>query len=115
MKREAVISWIWGAHDGISISNTYLLERKYGWTGICVEANPDSFEQLKRNRRAVCVHACLDSTEGFVNFAKRDVMGGIVSADTDNKGIENEADPVIRIENQDAGEGLDRKQGSRRD
>ena len=25
-------------------------------------------------------------------------MGGIVSADTDNKGIENEADPVIRIE-----------------
>jgi len=87
-----------GAHDGLSISNTYLLERKYHWTGICVEANPDSFQQLRKNRRAVCVHACLDSTEGFVNFAKRNVMGGIVSADTDNKGIENNTDEVIRIE-----------------
>ena len=86
-----------GAHDGISISNTYLLERKYRWTGICVEANPDSFQQLKNNRRAICVHACLDATEGFVNFAKRDVMGGIVSADTDNKGVETKTDEVLRI------------------
>lgn len=88
-----------GAHDGISISNTYLLERKHHWTGICVEANPDSFQQLRKNRRAICVQACLDSTEGFVNFAKRDVMGGIVSTETDNKGIENKIDEVIRIEN----------------
>jgi len=87
-----------GAHDGISISNTYLLERKYHWTGICVEANPDSFLQLRKNRRAICVHACLDSTEGFVNFAKRDVMGGIVSGDTDNKDVTNKTEEVIRIE-----------------
>ena len=86
-----------GAHDGISISNTYLLERKYHWTGICVEANPDSFQQLIKNRRVICVHACLDSTEGFVNFAKRDVMGGIVSADTDNKSIESKAHEIIQI------------------
>ncbi len=86
-----------GAHDGVSISNTYLLERKYRWTGICVEANPDSFQQLRKNRRAICVNACLDATEGFVDFAKRDVMGGIVSAETDNKDIESKAGDVIRI------------------
>jgi len=89
-----------GAYDGIFISNTYLLERKYHWTGICVEANPDSFELLRKNRRAICVHACLDSTGGFANFAKRGVLGGIVSSETDNdnKDTENNADEIIQIE-----------------
>lgn len=86
-----------GAHDGVFISNTYLLERRYNWTGVCVEANPDSFRKLKTNRKVTCVHACLDSIEGFVNFTKRDVMGGIVSEDTDNKS-EDEPGEVIRIE-----------------
>jgi len=86
-----------GAHDGVSISNTCLLEWKFQWTGICVEANPDSFQQLRNNRRAICVNACLDSTEGFVDFAKRDVMGGIVSAETDNKSVESKINDVIRI------------------
>ncbi len=86
-----------GAHDGIFISNTYLLERRYRWTGICVEANPDSFRRLKQNRRAIRVHACLDSAQGFVNFAKRDVMGGIIAADTDNKGLDEKEGEVIQI------------------
>lgn len=34
-----------GAHDGIELSNTYVLEKKYNWSGICVEANPYSFKQ----------------------------------------------------------------------
>jgi FkbM family methyltransferase len=87
-----------GAHDGIYLSNTYLLEKKYDWTGICVEANPDSFEQLRKNRRASCVQACLDSAEGFVNFAKKGVLGGIISADTDNHDIQGELDEVISLE-----------------
>lgn len=74
-----------GAHDGIHLSNTYLLESRYNWNGICVEANPDTFARLKKNRRTVCLNACLDSTEGFVDFAKRDVMGGIISSNTDNR------------------------------
>ena len=87
-----------GAHDGVLISNTYLLERKYHWAGICVEANPDSFLQLRKNRRAVCVHACLDSAAGFVDFVKSDVMGGIVSEETDNREVQNKTNEVIRIE-----------------
>ena len=39
-----------GAVDGIEISNTYLLETKYNWKGICVEAIPDKFEKLVKNR-----------------------------------------------------------------
>jgi FkbM family methyltransferase len=86
-----------GAHDGILFSNSYLLEKKYGWTGICVEANSASFAKLKKNRRAICVHTCLDSTPGFVNFAERDVMGGIVSGDTDNTDAAAAA-AVVRVE-----------------
>jgi FkbM family methyltransferase len=39
-----------GAADGIDLSNTYLLETRYNWRGICVEPIPSSFELLKKNR-----------------------------------------------------------------
>lgn len=39
-----------GAHDGVSINNSYLFER-LGWNGFCVEANPKTFEELKKNRK----------------------------------------------------------------
>jgi len=87
-----------GAHDGILFSNTYILECRYAWNGICVEANPDSFIQLKKNRRAVCVNACLDAAEGFVDFAKRGVLGGIISPDMDNK--EPESYKIVQIKTQ---------------
>jgi hypothetical protein len=39
-----------GAHDGEQFSNTYLLETRLGWGGICIEPNPDSFRELEKNR-----------------------------------------------------------------
>jgi FkbM family methyltransferase len=39
-----------GASDGIELSNTYLLEKKYDWKGICVEPIPNKFELLCKNR-----------------------------------------------------------------
>lgn len=74
-----------GAHDGVTLSNTYILESKYAWTGICVEANPDNFMQLTANRKSKCIFACLDSGEGVVEFAKKGLFGGIISKNTDNK------------------------------
>ena len=45
-----------GASNGIDLSNTYLLESKYGWKGICCEPIPFKFEELVRNRpTSVCV------------------------------------------------------------
>ena len=74
-----------GAHDGIELSNTFLLERRFGWKGICIEANPTTFRLLKRNRRALCLNLCLDAQEGVVDFAPRETLGGIVAGDTDNQ------------------------------
>jgi len=86
-----------GAHDGISISNTYILELKYRWSGICIEANPITFKELKNNRRAANLNVCLDRAEGEVTFVLGDVMGGIVDQDTDNNDIDAITENVVKL------------------
>ncbi|WP_337658941.1 FkbM family methyltransferase [Sphingorhabdus sp. Alg231-15] len=39
-----------GATDGLEKSNSYLLEKKYGWSGILAEPNPDWHQSLRSNR-----------------------------------------------------------------
>lgn len=74
-----------GAADGVSLSNTFLLEQRYHWRGLCIEANPLFFKDLKRIRSATCLNICLDSEVGEVDFLLRRFVGGIVDTDTDNK------------------------------
>lgn len=76
-----------GAYDGVKLSNTYLLEKRYGWNGICIEANPYNFQKLIKNRNSICVNACIDKKEGEVDFIIRDLFSGICSLDTDNKNM----------------------------
>lgn len=49
-----------GAFDGIHLSNSYSFEQQ-GWKGMCVEAHPEYFSLLKKNRpRSLCLHfACV--------------------------------------------------------
>lgn len=32
-----------GAYDGVTFSNTLMLGREGGWTGVCIEPLPDNF------------------------------------------------------------------------
>ena len=41
-----------GALDGIAFSNTYMLERCFGWRGLLIEGNPASFAKLRESGRA---------------------------------------------------------------
>ncbi|WP_374362555.1 FkbM family methyltransferase [Pseudoduganella danionis] len=67
-----------GATDGITSSNTLLLERDYGWHGICVEPNARYFAALQNNRRCLCLPDCLDQTSGVVEFVEgAGMLGGI--------------------------------------
>ncbi|MDG1241716.1 MAG: FkbM family methyltransferase [Opitutae bacterium] len=86
-----------GAVDGIQLSNTYMLEKHLDWRGICIEANPTSFESLKKNRTSKCVHACLDDKEHEVDFALNDLIGGIVDNELDNTPAEHGSGKVIRL------------------
>jgi FkbM family methyltransferase len=58
-----------GAYDGINTSNTLALEEN-GWSGICVEANPDVFASLVVNRpKATNLHMAASSFNGQLNFS----------------------------------------------
>lgn len=76
-----------GSADGISMNNTFLLEKRYGWSGLCIEANPEYFYGLQRVRTATCLNLCIDAKEGAVQFLARELGGGIVGPDTDNHEI----------------------------
>lgn len=66
-----------GATDGILLSNTYLLETEFAWTGICAEPNPRYFERLERNRSCVTVPACIGPKSGeILEFVLADEYGG---------------------------------------
>ncbi len=41
-----------GADDGILNSNTYYLNKKFGWTGVLAEPNPLRYQQLCYNRKS---------------------------------------------------------------
>ena len=55
-----------GASNGIELSNTYLLEKEYNWTGICCEPIPSKFEQLVKNRpNSKCYPEAVYHTSGL--------------------------------------------------
>lgn len=65
-----------GANDGIRYSNTYLLERWYGWRGVLVEAIPRLHADCVRQRPdAIVIHAALGRPgERAVRLVDRDLQ-----------------------------------------
>lgn len=57
-----------GAYDGIQTSNTFALELM-GWNGICIEANPDVFMQLEKNRKCTVIDQAVTNCAGLVLFS----------------------------------------------
>ena len=53
-----------GATNGISLSNTYLLEKEYGWTGILAEPGIIWNSQLKSNRNCSIDNRCVWTVSG---------------------------------------------------
>lgn len=59
-----------GANNGIFFSNTYLLEKNYNWTGICIDGNTNTFQALTDNRvNSICVNKIVcDQTGQTLDF-----------------------------------------------
>lgn len=53
-----------GATNGVDLSNTYLLEKRYGWTGILAEPARYWGEQLRKNRNVTIDFRCVWSESG---------------------------------------------------
>jgi FkbM family methyltransferase len=56
-----------GAYDGIESSNTYVLEKDFGWNGICIECNPRFYNTLINSRN------CLKSDNAIYNIDGREM------------------------------------------
>jgi len=93
-KRNGVFLDI-GANDGLFGSNTATLELEYGWTGLCVEANPTLIESLTNNRpNSSIAHNAVWTNKGIVKievplyFKKKDPanqLGRIASLESNAK------------------------------
>ncbi|MYN42947.1 FkbM family methyltransferase [Duganella sp. FT109W] len=69
-----------GAADGIRSSNTVLLEREFGWRGLCVEPNDAFYQKLIHTRRCMCLHACLYDRETELPFLEAaGTLGGLIN------------------------------------
>lgn len=53
-----------GATDGVSLSNTYLLEKEFGWSGILAEPGKIWHEMLFKNRNVPIEESCIWSSSG---------------------------------------------------
>lgn len=86
-----------GANDGITISNTYLLEKDYEWNGICIEALPDKFQELVKNRKSININKAVYNTNGeILDFSSDNLFSG-VSKNIDNH-ITVLTKPIIKVE-----------------
>jgi FkbM family methyltransferase len=66
-----------GAADGFRLSNTYLLEKSYGWSGILAEPLPKWHSALAENRSAAVDRRCVWTSSGerieFLNMDEDDL------------------------------------------
>lgn len=72
-----------GAHDGISLSNSYMFEQERGWQGICIEPLPNRFKDCRANRRGICIQGCISREPGIRKFTiaeGSDMLSGLSDA-----------------------------------
>jgi FkbM family methyltransferase len=92
-----------GGLDGLLYSNSFVLERSFGWRGVIVEGSPGNFEEVVRNRPEVlAIHSAVCNTTRMVAFLERRTKGccrGVVESLRENSlGQPSESDPrVIQV------------------
>jgi FkbM family methyltransferase len=66
-----------GASDGLYLSNTYALEKRLGWKGICIEADPSRFKDLCNVRSSTNICIATRNYKGYCSF-NSDALDGFV-------------------------------------
>ena len=62
------------AGNGVFLSNTYTLEKDFGWTGVCIEPNMTSFEHLKLTRDCICDDSVIMEDGREVDFIEYEML-----------------------------------------
>ncbi|MCC7377398.1 MAG: FkbM family methyltransferase [Verrucomicrobiales bacterium] len=91
-----------GAFDGLTISNTYALERDLGWKGICVEPNPRYYARLCACRECVAVNVALWTESNrrlsFVDAHGLSAIEAYKDGDSNRERRSNSTMPVIEVD-----------------
>lgn len=86
-----------GAHDGMTFSNTLKLEEK-GWSGLCVEPQPEMYRQLVANRNCQFSNLAVHGVSGeTVKFQCSDLYGGMVDY-LSHKDRHNFPGPIVEVD-----------------
>lgn len=87
-----------GSADGLTLNNTFLLEARFNWKGICIEANPDYFKWLKKFRKVKCINICVDEITRTVIFKKDGLTSKMQLIEhSEKEDTYNEKDALIKI------------------
>ena len=70
-----------GATNGVTLSNTFLLEKHYGWTGILAEPARGWHSSLLQNRSAVIETKCVWSSTGKILLFNETKVGELSTVD----------------------------------
>jgi len=57
-----------GAYDGITWSNSLLLEESFNWRGVCIEANPIAYQKLFKCRKNKTFNYAISNEEKDMTF-----------------------------------------------
>jgi FkbM family methyltransferase len=68
-----------GAYDGIKYSNSFLLEKEFGWSGLLIEAHPGNFGSIKKIRTSTLVTYAISDSNGNISFEKDCNTGSKIS------------------------------------
>jgi len=82
------------ANDAMVLSNTLMLERDFGWKGICLEANREYIYGLARRKCQTVLAAIGAPKNTKVEFALRSELGGIIGSGFDNKNKSTKSERV---------------------
>lgn len=91
-----------GAYDGVEQSNTYALQRRYGWSGVLIEPSPEKYVSCLRNRDfgnrpSIFCNACVsnDYLDEFVRIEAAGLMSTAIGLDLKDTESKKHADMGI--------------------
>lgn len=75
-----------GAADGFNDSNTYILEKRFGWRGLLIEPNPVNYARIKgaSKREATAVPLAVDPVPGKLEFMVDGQRSSLLVDEADN-------------------------------
>jgi FkbM family methyltransferase len=87
-----------GSSEGTWGSNSLMLEKDYGWSGICVECNPYYFNKLRESRNChICTNAVYNEDGLELDFYQANIGGHSGLVDTISNDKVKEYSTVIKV------------------